>query len=275
MFDLVTEFTKKVEQNNTDWVAKGFAFRDKTLYPIGLDTKLLGRIFEILAEPILQEIADDNNYILETPDKQNYYPDFIMTPAGRSADRLAIDIKSTYRKHRKDGSVSPFKFTLGSYGSFLRNGTKNIQYSYDQYARHFVIGFVYDRNKDADSFHQVFPLDRIDDVPEPYSNVEYFIQEKYKIAGFGTGSGNTENIGTIPAPTIRPFVEGSGPFSTMGNDAFELYWKHYPKYTEHNKIYTDFDGFRQWLESSKTYLQIDSSVWERIKNYTPANDSSK
>lgn len=59
MFDLISEFNKAVAKHNVDWVAKGFAFRDETIYPIGYDTKLLGRIFEMLTEPLLKEIADN------------------------------------------------------------------------------------------------------------------------------------------------------------------------------------------------------------------------
>ena len=267
VFDLISEFYKKVQERDVDWVAKGFLFRDSTVYTIDSDTKLLGRIFEMVSEPILREIADEHGYTLETPSKQNFYPDFILSPAHENNNRIAVDIKSTYRTYRTNGKVSPFKFTLGSYASFLRNGTKNIEYSYGEYSQHFVIGFLYDRGAESES-SQKYDLNSISSAPEPYENVEYFIQEKYKISGFGTGSGNTENIGTISSSNIEDFRNGNGPFASMGKDVFELYWRNYPRYKAPSKLYTDFKSFAHWVEENS---DLDESVKERVAKYSREN----
>lgn len=111
MFDIIQAFYDKVEERQVDWIAKGFIFRDLTVYTINHDTKLLGRIFEMLTEPLLREIADEHGYTLETPEQQNYYPDFILTPKGEHSHRIAVDIKTTYRTYRANGSVTPYKFT--------------------------------------------------------------------------------------------------------------------------------------------------------------------
>jgi hypothetical protein len=263
MFDLINEFYKKTSEMNIDWIAKGFLFRDMSVYTINHDTKLLGRIFEMLSEPILREIAAEHDYTLETPQQQNYYPDFILTPRGEESHRVAVDIKSTYRTYKSDGSLSPYKFTLGSYASFLRNGDKNIAYPYDQFDRHFVIGFVYDRNEEAQA---AIPctIKSIANAPEPYSNVDFFIQEKYKIAGFNTGSGNTENIGTQPFADIEDFKEGNGPFAEMGNDVFEFYWRNYPRYKATEKPYTGFRTFAQWVESND---DVDPNIKKKVRDY--------
>ena len=269
MLDLISAFYAKVEEKNVDWVARGFLFRDMTVYSISHDTKLLGRIFEMLTEPLLQEIADENGFILETPKQQNYYPDFILTPAGLQSRRIAVDIKSTYRTYRANGSVAPFKFTLGSYASFLRNNTKNIAYSYDQYESHYVIGFVYDRGEEAQASRQ-YDLAHIAEAPEPYGNVEFFMQEKYKISGFGTGSGNTENTGTISSSDIEDFRKGRGPFSEAGNDVFELYWRHYPRYRERDVLYTGRDSFVKWAKHTET---TDEKTRNLIMQYIARYDS--
>ena len=58
----------------------------------------------------------------------------------------------------------------------------------------------------------------------------------------------------------------------MGNDAFELYWRNYPKYTAKEKSYTDFQGFRKWVETN--VIEIDSSLRDRILSYGDVvNDS--
>lgn len=250
MFDLINAFYEKVDELNVDWEAKGFIFGDKTVYSINHDTKLLGRIFEILTEPILQEIADENDYILETPEQQNYYPDFILSPKGKSGNKIAVDVKTTYRSYNANGDVKPYGFTLGSYASFLRNNTKNIAYSYDQYSRHYVIGFVYDRNEAAKSSVRV-SIDNLHESPSPYLNLEFFIQEKFKIAGFTPGSGNTENIGTASSNSIKVFRDGTGPFADMGNAVFEFYWRNYPRYKAPEKLYSNKETFFDWVEKDK------------------------
>lgn len=264
MFDLISSFYEKVEARGIDWEAKGFVFRDKTVYSINHDTKLLGRIFEILSEPILEEIAEEHKYALETPDKQNYYPDFILSPIGEAKHKIAIDIKSTYRSYRADGTAKPIKFTLGSYASFLRNGTKNIAYSYEDYDRHYVIGFAYDRNESAKNSLR-YSINDLDLVPQPYSNVEFFIQEKYRIAGFGTGSGNTENIGTISTSNFDDFREGNGPFAEMGNEVFEFYWRNYPRYKAPKKLYTGFEDFALWVLDDET--DCEDKIKQPVREY--------
>lgn len=249
MFDIIDAFYKKVEELDVDWEAKGFIFKNKTVYSIDHDTKLLGRIFEIIAEPILEEIANEHGYILETPKQQNYYPDFILSPIGQDGEKLAVDVKTTYRSYNANGEVKPYSFTLGSYASFLRNNTKNIAYSYDKYMAHYVIGFVYDRNEESSSSIRV-QLDELDRAPSPYLNLEFFIQEKFKIAGFTPGSGNTENIGTASSNTIDLFRDGTGPFADMGNDVFEFYWRNYPRYHVPEKLYTNKETFIAFVENS-------------------------
>ena len=45
------------------------------IHTLGTDSKIIGRIFEMLAQPILEEIAAENGYILKTPKSQTVYPD--------------------------------------------------------------------------------------------------------------------------------------------------------------------------------------------------------
>lgn len=268
MFDLIKAFYEKVDELDVDWEAKGFIFRDKTVYSINHDTKLLGRIFEILTEPILKEIAEENGFTLETPDQQNYYPDFILNPVGSSGNKIAVDVKTTYRSYNARGEVKPYSFTLGSYASFLRNNTENIAYNYDQYESHYVIGFVYDRNESAQSSVRV-DADNLDTAPSPYLNLEFFIQEKYKIAGFTPGSGNTENIGTASSSSIELFRDGTGPFADMGNDVFEFYWRNYPRYKAPEKLYTNKETFFVWTENSE---DCPKNIRKSVLHYINLND---
>lgn len=62
-------------------------------------------------------------------------------------------------------------------------------------------------------------------LESPYKNIEYFVQQKHKIAGRIQGSGNTTNIGSIKCSTINDFVEGKSSFTTK--EEFDKYWRNY------------------------------------------------
>lgn len=239
--NLIEEFYKKVK--NIDFNVVGLFCSNKDVLTLGSDSKLIGRIFELLSFGILTSICQENNWSLEETESQTVYPDYtIITDSG---DKIAVDIKTTYRRYNKRGEIKKFGFTLGAFASFLRNNTKNIAYPYNEYKKHYVIGFVYDRNVNAKA-GKVKHLN--ESIEAPYNNVEFFIQEKYKIAGEKPGSGNTENIGSILSANIQDFIEGNGIFSSLGNGIFEDYWRGYPRYRSSNKDYTTLI---QYLEIKK------------------------
>jgi hypothetical protein len=248
--DLIGLFKDKISSMNIDWEVKGLASRNG-IYTLGSDSKLIGRIFELIVTPIIRSIAKDCGLKVEISDSQTTYPDFTLLRNESDPKKIAIDVKTTYRRYYKNrpNDPRPFGFTLGSFASFLRNDTKNIQYPYSTYARHYVIGFVYDRNPRASEGEFSEGRD-LSHVEPPYTNVEYFIQEKYKIAGDKPGSGNTENIGSILSSNISDFEDGKGPFSVLGNEVFEDYWRNYPKYRDAEINYDDLPGYFDWLESN-------------------------
>lgn len=237
---LIGEFYEKMRGVNFE--AYGILDSDNRIHTLGTDSKIIGRIFEMFTQPILAEIAKAHGMILKTPESQTVYPDFIMMRDEKSKEKIAVDVKTTY----VSGDQSTIKFTLGSYGSYMRNNTKNIEYLYTDYIKHYVIGFVYKRNGAAQE-SAVYDYSRRDQIAFPYRDVRYFIQEKYKIAGDKPGSGNTENIGSFPTRSFSDLREGRGPFSELGMDAFDLYWRYYPKYRSPQKAYTTLDGFLEWV----------------------------
>ncbi len=222
------------------------------IHTLGTDSKIIGRIFEMLTQPVLETIAKRHGMILTTPESQTVYPDFIMMSSTSSKDKIAIDIKTTY----VDSDQSTIKFTLSSFGSYMRNNTKNIEYEYTDYSKHYVIGFVYKRNGQAQE-SQVFDYEDRDKIQFPFYDVKYFIQEKYRIAGDKPGSGNTENIGSFSTKNFSDLTDGEGPFHELGADAFDLYWKYYPKYRSADKAYTSLDEFVEWFpEQSKADVEL-------------------
>ena len=219
----------------------GFAGKDKKVYTVGSDSKIIGRLFEVLTQPKLEKVAKKLHLNLNESPKQTIYPDFwLSNPNNPDRNRIAIDIKTTYRHGKK----SKFGFTLGSYTSFLRNGTKNIAGSYDMYSTHLIIGFIYTRN--VNYVTEVIPFSEVESATPAVLDIDYFVAEKYKISGEKPGSGNTANIGTISSENMLDFSGERGPFATIGNNIFEDYWRNYPTPSEraNNKDkYKDLEGY--------------------------------
>lgn len=243
-FDFVTLFKEFILEHNPKFEIKGLIAKDKRIYPFGNDTKVLSTIFEMLIRPFVYEFAQMYGYKVYEPEQQNFYPDFTLLKSASDREKIAFDIKTTYKDYKKDGTWRA-NFTLGSYASFMRSKTKNIAFHYDHYSNHYIMGFVYDRCVKQDI--NIYNYQEIDKIPLSFTNVEYFVQEKYKIAGDIPGSGNTENIGSIVASSIRDFEEGKSPFTDLGHEVFEEYWIGYPKYKEKSTAnYTNFNEFMRY-----------------------------
>lgn len=247
---LVKEFYE--EMSKVDFHAYGIIDASNKIHTLGTDSKIIGRIFEMFTQPVLEKLAKKHGMKLKTPDSQTVYPDFIMQKSDDSKDKIAIDVKTTYI----DSDNSTIKFTLGSFGSYMRNNTKNIEYNYTDYAKHYVIGFIYKRNGGAQE-SAVYDYDDREKIPCPFYDVKFFIQEKYRISGDKPGSGNTENIGSFSTRKFKELKDGEGPFSELGIDVFDLYWKYYPKYRSSEQNYTSLPEFASWfIEQPKAEVQL-------------------
>ena len=240
---IISTINKHLPSDEKDWILLGFINQEKQIYTFGNDSKIIGRLFEVLVTNILETAAAELEYTLGESKVQTVYPDFyFIKPDGK---KIAIDIKTTYRK--SDGAK--YRFTGGSYTSFMRNGTKNIYGNYSDYDKHYILGIVYTR--EADPTKGTVSVKNLCSIKPAYKNVEFFIQEKFRICGDSKGSGNTDNIGTISSNKLDPFIYGAGPFSYLGKDIFHDYWTHYPKYkdsdTTKNSLYTNLPGYIEWL----------------------------
>lgn len=256
-FDFANEFYKKVEDLQIDWNIKGLIAEDSRIYALGSDSKILGRVFEILAAPIIKMIADEHGYLFKIPTSQNTYPDFTLTETEESTKKIAIDVKTTYRKRS-------FNYTLGSFTSYLRNNTKNIHYPYNQYDEHYIIGFVYTRNDRAIE-GDIVPIEDLNILDNPYNDVEFFVRRKKEITGEKKGSGNTDNIGSIKFSSSDEFHVKQGPFTDLPDFMYLHYWKNYPKYTESPKRYIDIPTYFLWLEANRDSIE-DA---EKLISYKP------
>lgn len=239
---IIEEFYQ--EMKDVDLNVYGILDAGNYIHTLGTDSKIIGRVFEMLTQPVLKRIAERHNMILATPESQTVYPDFILMTDPASDKKIAIDVKTTYVENDNSRIV----FTLGSFASYMRNNTKNIEYKYTDYIKHYVVGFVYKRNGEAQESDMV-PYSERETIQTPYLDVKYFIQEKYKIAGDKPGSGNTENLGSFATKNFDDLKEGNGPFSQLGVDVFDIYWKYYPQYRSQEKNYTSLPEFLVWFNS--------------------------
>ena len=219
----------------------GFISSQQKIYPLGSDTKVLSTIFELFSRPVIQQFAKQNGYEVVEPSKQNHYPDFTLQKSDDDQRKIAIDVKTTY----VDSPESRFRFTLGSYTSFIKNNTKNIVFPFDQYKEHWVMGYVYTRVTGKKvAAYKIYEVQEISEIELPYRDVKTFFQEKWKISGDKAGSGNTTNIGSISG-NIDDFRNGIGPFSS--EEEFLDYWRNYERTADQRQTtYSDVSGYRQW-----------------------------
>ncbi len=228
----------------------GVVDRRARVYPLGSDTKVISALFEIVARRAVAAYARSEGLHLVEPSKQNYYPDFTLMRCREDPEKIALDVKTTYRKAQTDTEKifeqRKFSYTLGSYTSYIRPETegKNIVFPYSQYSEHWVIGFVYERAEGKQGTSaRVYSTDELDEVPIPFDDVEVFIQEKWRIAGDKSGSGNTANIGSIIG-TIEDFTAGNGVFSS--EKEYLSYWRGYKRdRTERKLSYSNIQEFRK------------------------------
>lgn len=213
--------------DDLEWGLVGILTKHSEVYTLSHDSKILSGIFEIFCEPIVIKISKKHNLRIEKT-AQTSYPDFTLYEESNPENKIAVEVKSTYRKFNKDGNIKKFKYTLGSYRSYLKDpeGKKGILYPYSEYKEHWVIGFLYTRNPEC-KITEIRQVIEASQLQSPFSEIEYFVQEKHKIAGRSPGSGNTTNIGSISSNNINDFRDGKLGFASQ--EEFNKFWRSYLK----------------------------------------------
>lgn len=234
-------FAKKlynyVSTQDNQWVIKGFIDVFKNIYTITNDTKVVSKIIEIHLFPKFLAFAKKYRYRMIFADKQNWYPDITFIFEKNNTIKFAVDLKTTYITKYKDGK--PFEcngFTLGSHGAYFidRESTKNIQFPYNEYLGHYVLGILYDRNHAIKIDEtKIYELKELENIPSVIGNFVFFAHEKWQIASDKGGSGNTANIGSVKK--IKELLEGKGIFwqyfGEKGEEWFDEYWMNYERIT--------------------------------------------
>lgn len=222
--------TSHVSTESGQWTVKGFIDIFRNVYTISSDTKIVSKILEIHLFPKILTFAEEHGFAIVLAEHQNYYPDISFILKADESVKFAIDFKTTYRKPDKPWLCNGF--TLGSHGKYFqdRTSTKNIQFPYGSYSGHFCLGIIYDRAEDATIDEtRAYPLEELHSISSVISNIQFFVAEKWRIAGDRGGSGNTANIGSIQR--IECILSGRGMFSKLGEDWFDDYWMNYGQIT--------------------------------------------
>ena len=216
----VSSYKDFLETENKEWIVKGFIDVNKNIYTISKDTKVVSKIIEILLIPKLELFARQNNLTLELASKQNFYPD--LTFKDNEGNLFAVDFKTSYYEGNKVNGL-----TLGSYWGYFRNRNEkmNMDYPYSAYKNHIVLGLLYKQTKDLNDEKAIYSINDLSKIKSVIDNFIFFVQPKWKIALDIPGSGNTRNIGGVT--NIEKLINGTGPFSTLGEDIFDDYWMNY------------------------------------------------
>ena len=247
--DLVATLASNVSTEDGQWSIKGFIDAFKHIYALSSDTKVISKVLELHLFPQIVEFAKSNQFKIVLADHQNYYPDITFVSEQNERTLYAVDLKTTYRNMRKPWLCNGF--TLGAHGSYFEDRTsrKNIQFPYGSYSGHFCLGIIYDRVPTTTVYKtKPYALNELHSITSVISNIQFFIAEKWKIAGDKRGSGNTANIGSIQK--IDDILSERGMFANLGESWFDDYWMNYGKIIVSNK-----DGHTRKITSLDEFVQ--------------------
>ncbi|QSQ13097.1 type II restriction endonuclease [Myxococcus landrumensis] len=149
--NLPVEFAEAVQRQGVRFKVQGLLGGRDRAYTLGTAPQELSALFELYCQPLIVDIADRHGLrIADAP--RAVYPSFTLMKNEADRAKVAIDIKTTFRR-------PDITFPLGPYTAFSRNGAQGTRYPLDHYAEHWVIGFVYTQDDD----------------------IEWFVQERYKL----------------------------------------------------------------------------------------------
>lgn len=246
-FSIQQALRVKFNEVGIGWDIKGVIDSEKRIYTINDDTKLISKVFELVSRPVIYSLAAEYNLKVYEPAAQTVYPDFTLEGTLLGPKKVAVDIKSTYRRFLASGEIR-VAFTLGSYTAYIRNPTKNILFPYNEYSEHWIVGFIYTRETNIGEPKRV-TIENIDAIEPPITEIELIVQEKHKISSDRPGSGNTANIGSINS--VIDLREGIGPFSPYGEEVFLDYWRNFmseqmSQAARRPRPFTDLASYFQW-----------------------------
>lgn len=74
---------KYLPKSDEEWEIVGFVSKQNLIFTFGDDSKIIGRLFEVVAYNALKQTADELGYELHESEKQTVYPDFYFIKPDR------------------------------------------------------------------------------------------------------------------------------------------------------------------------------------------------
>lgn len=188
------------------WKIKGMLDEDGNIYPIPPIPQVITGIFQELTKQKVKKFMREKYRCKIVQGGPREYPEMTLTKGRFGNKKIAIDIKTTRRV--SESRISGF--TVGSFAGYFLHPDKKMpgcKFPYGEFNEHWIVGFIYTWDPDADSLHMI-------------SGVEVIVQPKWKIASKSTGTGTTFAIGSIK--DIGKLRRGEGIFRSKKE--FEKYW---------------------------------------------------
>jgi hypothetical protein len=204
------------------WTTKGFIDENNKIYPLPDIPQVITGIFQEVAKKRIKPFLKENYNCEIIQGGSREYPEITAFDGKIGEEKIAIDIKTTRRisKDRISG------FSIGSYaGYFLHPNQKlpGCKFPYAAFKEHWLVGFIYTWNPNADSLHMV-------------SDIEVIVEEKWKIASKSTATGTTFAISSVR--NLNDLRERKGDFNS--SEDFENFWR-----AKGLKRESDIKGYKQ------------------------------
>lgn len=193
------DIKKDLEQlfEDFEWTVEGYK-NAKGYHPMPKIPQVITGIFEDLAKERTIPFAKEK-YECEVEEAgSREYPDLTLYGGKFGNKKIALEFKTARRASSNECS----RMSLGSCaGYFLYPDKKRAgcKYPYGEYSKHWIVGFIYTWDVEADSSQMV-------------SDIEVIVQPKWKIASRSTASGDTAAIGAIT--NIANLKAGNGEFAS-------------------------------------------------------------
>jgi hypothetical protein len=189
------------------WTIKGFIDNEGKIYELPDIPQVITGIFQEVAKlrvkPFLKE-----KYNCETVQGgPREYPEITAFGGKLGSEKIAVDIKTTRRLSRNRVSG----FSIGSYAGYFVHPDQKLpgcKFPYGEFKEHWIIGFIYTWNPNADSLHMV-------------SDIEVIVNQKWKVASKSTATGTTFAISSVR--NLDALREGRGDFESP--EEFEDFWR--------------------------------------------------
>lgn len=111
---------------------------------------------------------------------------------------------------------------------------------------------------------------QLESIESVIGELDFIIQEKYKIASSIPGSGNTKNIGSIKI--IRDIKSGNGPFALLGEEIFDDYWMYYQTREMSRNVSPDGKPPYKNLKEYVKYKRTGSNIGTEYTNAEKEGD---